>query len=328
MKSWNRTGVLQKSGVVRNIIGERHSIFKTRSQPLFVGQNSCRSSQEQRGSAELLLYVLWVWAQGGFLLSSLDSFASVGEQGFLSGSECAVHSKRLLLCWKIYPALTNWGKTTNSAQRTGVNIRILTLFLLRRDEPETRRWWNLYVSVRMNKPGLQKHPSLLTYLSSLPTTTKRWKMAPSLWLPYGEAWLQSEGDDPARFGIGQMKPGPQYAMHVKETYWSYLSVDSPKAPCSFFTVSPKQTVQCAAVMPRSQLHYFSFCLSHNKALHHIYEQSVNLDFDSEIFARSSLVRSPWQRWHVCVCVSMINLFSGSRLSISLLEEELKLCRGI
>lgn len=144
MKSWNWTGVcwkywkkthnLQKSGVVRNIIGERHSIFKT--QPLFVGQNSCRSSQEQRGSAELLLYVLWVWAQRGFLLSSLDSFASVGEQGFLSGSECAVHSKRLLLCWKIYPAPTNRGKTTNSAENRSQYQTFNTL-------PALERWaWN------------------------------------------------------------------------------------------------------------------------------------------------------------------------------------------
>lgn len=62
---------------------------------------------------------------------------------------------------------------------------------------------------------------------------------PSLWPHYGlsEARLQSGGEDlkPARFGTGQVKPGPQYAAHVKETYWSYLSVDSPKAPCSFFT---------------------------------------------------------------------------------------------
>lgn len=184
----------------------------------------------------------------------------------------------------------------------------------------------------MNKPGLHKHPALLTYLSSLPTTTKRWKMAPKQAVTLASLrtlWRSA----PVRRGPSSDRgradeTGPTVCSARKGNILE-LFIRGFSQSSMFLLYRFPQTVQCAAVMPCSQLHYFSFCLSHNKALHHIYEQSVNLDFDSEIFARLwVLISQVSMATLTCVCVSMKNLFSGSRLSISLLGEELKLCRGI
>lgn len=159
----------------------------------------------------------------------------------------------------------------------------------------------------MNKPGLHKHPALLTYLSSLPTTTKRWKMAPkqavtlaSLRTLWRSAPVRRRGPSSDRDRADETGPTVCSARkgNILELFIHGFSQSS-----MFLLYRFPQTVQCAAVMPCSQLHYFSFCLSHNKALHHIYEQSVNLDFDSEIFARLwVLISQVSMATLTCVCV--------------------------